>query len=633
MSEEEKVKQVPVDELRTFEGRCRNLFTIKDKSKKKVNLEFHQSQKIIDEIVEQEFDRNKRERGHRQCRLIVLKPRQMGATTYFAARFMDMLMNVEGTEGVTMAHNTDTTELIYKIYKRIYDHLPDSVIPTQDGKPLTNEEGEKIKIETKPTTEHYSGKQIAFKENDTYSVIQTAGSKDDAGKGITPLYLHLSECANYPDYSATVTSIMPSVPKFSDNVMIVLESTANGVTGKGEGFYKAWKQSTKEWERYQNGDSQTFGGYRPVFIPWYMIEEYRLPLYGGKMESIDQIDFGSPEEKKKFLQKEKHLKEGVVNPLTGKTVQLDDEQLNWYRWIIKEDCEYDYNTAKRYYPTWPDEAFVSSTQCFFDSIKLTEVKNKYAQDGQPDFELGELEWNDETAELEFVESAIGNFKVWEHPDPQWEGRYIASADPARNYEDGDYGVIMVKDRLEEKIVAKWYGKVDQDVFADKLVEIGLYYNEAFLVPESNLDTVVELIKPDGYNPYVGEIYYNDRGNKVKYGYLTTGSSRRYMLDTYKAWLRDNPNGYEVLMDNDIIDEHLSFVKKTNKRSGDGVKYEADSGNHDDLVMAHALAHIGDVMWEESPQKYERENIHEVVSKPRGRKRKGMKQSELGRSVF
>jgi len=645
--------RVPIEDLRSFEGRCKRLYKIQEKSGETNNFVFLQSQKILNEIVEEEFIRTKNELGASQCRIIICKPRQIGATTYSNIKSLDMQINDEGSNGAIIAHDQDTTEKVYLIYKRAYDNLPTYVIPTHDDKDLTkreyvtyllkerdewnkdidlsSDEYDQVQvIKIKPDPKTYSGKRIGFDQGDSDSMtsIFTAGKGDTGGLGGTIRRVHLTESASYSKYKGLLQALNPSVPKFADNVFYINESTANGTTGDGEGYYKAWTNAVKGWESYQQGKAQTYSGFRPVFVPWYMIDEYELPLSGGKFESIEQVDFGSPEDKRTFLENEKvYMEEGIYNPLTKEKQIITPEKINWYRFIIKTDCEFDYKSAQRFYPTTPEEAFVASSHCFFHSAKLSDRKT-YLLNNNVEHEKGDLVWDETEEELVFKSSGVGSLTIYSHPEKDWENRYVIGIDIARNREDGDYSVAVVKDRLDQSFVAMYYGRVDQDIFANIVMEMGLYYNEALLVPESNLDTVTEIIKPDGLIPYIGDIYYQESGKNMNYGYWTSGSTRQIMLDSYKAFLRDNPSGYDVLQDIQTVDEHISFVRKQTRT---GVKYEADEGSHDDIVIACALSNIGDEWWDVAPEKYKPKKIFEFVTRKSSRKKKFIRNSKLGRS--
>lgn len=224
---------------------------------------------------------------------------------------------------------------------------------------------------------------------------------------------------------------------------------------------------------------------------------------------------------------------------------------------------------------------------------------------------------------------LGNLRIFEYPDSTYTNRYVIGIDIGRGYEDGDYSCAYVFDRLEQKYVAVWHGKIDQDQFADIVMELGIYYNEALLVPESNLDTVINIINPDGSRPYIGEVYFDQTKNgQQRYGYLTHKASRQILIDHQKAWLRENPYKYGVLPDIETVDEYLAFVRK---RTPHGVKYEADIGHHDDRPIASALAKFGDDWWEETVQEYKPNKLIELITKPQKRKKDFVKFAKLGRS--
>lgn len=643
--------RVPIEDLQSFRGRAKHLYVIQDKNGVNRPFEFIQTQDILNNIVQEEYKRTKKEFGHAQCRLMVDKCRQFGGTTYSEILSLDQQIYDHGSNGVITAHDQDTTEKIYKIYKRAFDNLPERIVPTLDGEDMTRraytrymikksgknpdeadlsakEYNDIQTIKIKPEAESYSGKRIGFKDTDSMTTIFTAGKGDTGGLGGTVRRAILSEGASYSKYQDLLTAMNPSIPKFAENVLYIIESTPNGTTGDGEGFYKGFMNAMKEWERYKKGEIQRYGGFRPVFIPWYMIEEYELPLAGGKYESIDQIDFGSPEEKRKFLAREEELlTKGIYNPLTEEIQVLTPEKINWYRWIIKKDCEYNYRSAQRFYPTTIEEGFLASSHCYFDSYKLNQRKS-YLQNNVVEHERGELEWSEHSQDLEFVASSTGNLIIYKEPEQGWDNRYVIGADIAQGREEGDYSVAIVRDRFTNEIVARYYGRVDQDIFAKKISEMGLYYNEALLVVERNMSMVIELIKPDGLMPYIGELYFTETGRSIDYGFWTGGTSRNTLLGKYKAHLRDNPRGYDYLPDVDMVDEHISFVRH---QTASGVKYEADEGSHDDMVIASSLAYYGDEWWDIAPEKYEPSKITEIFTRPARKRSKYIKQHQLGRS--
>lgn len=430
-----------------------------------------------------------------------------------------------------------------------------------------------------------------------------------------------SEGASYDHFDDVLTSINQSLPKSAFNYAII-ESTANGISGKGEGFYNLWKKSVDEWDKFKSGRTSTFQGYRPVFISWYLMKKYRLPLVNNELIDVESVNFGSPENKKRFYDTEKVILEEIF---------ADDRQeglkaINWYRWCVKENCNYDYARARREYPTFPEDAFLSTDMCFFDTSKLFSVLNKY-EDGEPDCEMGVVDY-DEDGELVFQPDPFGDLKVWEHPDLTYMNRYIVSLDPSYGMQEGDYSCMFVFDRLEQKFVAKWYGNMKEDLVAEELLKLAYYYNEALIIPEMNLNTVMTLIKPDGIMPYTGEIYqrYIKSRNSEEYGFHTLGNTRKLLLDSYNAWLRED---YNKIPDIESLKEHISFIKR--KGQNGLPRYEAAEGKHDDQVIAMALCIVAHNWWDEEVWELDedKQDVSKIFVVNPSFKKKELRSSQVG----
>src|SRR5579864_3061652 len=65
----------------------------------------------------------------RRCsqRNIVLKARQLGVTTYIAARFFVQTITRPGTLTVQVAHDQESAEEIFKIVHRFWENLPETM--------------------------------------------------------------------------------------------------------------------------------------------------------------------------------------------------------------------------------------------------------------------------------------------------------------------------------------------------------------------------------------------------------------------------------------------------------------------------------------------------------------------------
>lgn len=604
--------QLNITELTDFKSRAAKLWNIRTKDNKLVNYRPNEGQVLLDKIIQEEEKRSVETRGVKQVKLIVLKSRQVGISTDTAIRNMDALVTLPMCNVLVLAHDGMTTDILYDIYKRAYDSMPAEI-------DVVDNEGNLIQanIPIKPNEKSYSGKKLHLDRVpgssnllDSRLSVQTAGAGDNVGKGLTLNRTHFSEAANYVNFTSVLNSTTQALPT-NGEVYSVIESTANGVSGVGEGFYKLWVKSTKEWEDFQSGRIHSFEGYRPVFLPWYIMSEYRKPLINGKLTSIDNIDFGSEEAKREFLETEEKLMNEFDVPIEG---------INWYRYCVKEKCSFSLRESKRYYPTFPEDAFLSTDNGYFDNAKLFVLKRQY-EERPPQFLRGNLDDN-----LNFNEDKFGNLQIIEHPDPNYINRYIVSLDPSAGVQDGDYAPMKVYDRLTQNWVARWYGKADEDVLAEEFMRLGYYYNEALLIPESNLATVINIIKPDGMMPYTGDVWMTEsKSGNVTYGFQNNVQSRKILLDTYKSWLRTD---YSRLMDLTEVDEHMNFIKVV--KHG-GVRYEAASGHHDDLVVANALTVYAAENWDEEIGQLndQRNDISKIISVSAQRNKPNTRHNRIG----
>ncbi|MFW5910510.1 MAG: hypothetical protein ACOCUJ_01560 [Thiohalospira sp.] len=106
----------------------------------------------------------------------------------------------------------------------------------------------------------------------------------------------------------------------AEGTEIILESTANGV---GELFHQTWQAA-------ERGTSE----YRPIFVPWYWQEEYRLEPPAGWEPDEDEAAY-------------------------AEAYGLDAAQLYWRRRKIEDELSGELWLFRQEYPATPVEAFQS----------------------------------------------------------------------------------------------------------------------------------------------------------------------------------------------------------------------------------------------------------------------------------
>ncbi len=174
----------------------------------------------------------------RATRNIVLKARQMGMTTWAAARFFLKTITRPGTLTLQVAHTQESAEDIFRIVHRFVDWLPEE-------------------LRTGPLrTSRANTRQIVFPEIDSQYKVVSAGERN-AGRGLTVQNLHCSELARWPgDPRETLAGLRAALAPGAE---LILESTPDGVGGC---FYEEWQKAQET-------------GMVRHFFPWWMERRYR----------------------------------------------------------------------------------------------------------------------------------------------------------------------------------------------------------------------------------------------------------------------------------------------------------------------------------------------------------------------
>ena len=235
-------------------------------------------------------------------RNIVLKARQMGITTYVAARFFIQTITRPGTMTVQVAHDQESAEEIFKIVHRFWENLPEAM---KRGALLRS---------------RANVRQMVFPRLDSEYRVATAADVN-AGRGLTIHNLHCSEVARWlRDPAEVLASLRAAVPPDGE---IVLESTPNGAGGV---FYEEWQHANET-------------GYARHFFPWWYDDEYREESDASDVRPL------TPEE------------EDLV-----RRAELTKEQIAWRR----NNRAQLRKLAAQEYAEDPISCFLASGECVFE---------------------------------------------------------------------------------------------------------------------------------------------------------------------------------------------------------------------------------------------------------------------------
>jgi len=305
---EQTVRRRLRDDFEYYAPRCLKIVTKTDEHGKSsiVPFSFNAAQKII----HREIEKMKAETG--MVRVIILKGRQQGASTYTEGRFYWKTTNNPGQKTYILTHKAEATGNLFAMVDRYHKHAPEFVKPHVGKKNAT---------------------MLEFDRMDSVYQVATAGSKG-AGRSATLINVHGSEVAFWENAADHLAGMLQAVP-FAAGTEVILESTALGV---GNVFHKQWQMAV-------SGASD----FRAIFIPWFIQEEYARPV-------PDDFDINGDKES---------VPDGELTEEDYQhTFKLTDEQIYWRRMKIMEmgGGEDGFYLFKQEYPATPDEAFQSSSR-------------------------------------------------------------------------------------------------------------------------------------------------------------------------------------------------------------------------------------------------------------------------------
>lgn len=487
----------------------KDLYYIKTKEGSLVKFKFNHAQKELYKIFEDNYD-------VKPLRIIVLKARQLGISTFTEAMITYLTTNNPNTDAIILAHMAESSAKIYEMTQLFVDCLPQSL---------------------KPTQKYSNRKMLAFdneRGNGLKSSIRVMVANEST-RGGTYKLAHLSELAFWEDPETAMTALMQTIPNTNDSV-VVIESTANGFNY----FYNLWQDAT-------NGRND----FIPIFFPWYVDPEYKMP-YTGFEKTPYELDIQA-------------------------RFNLTDEQLEWRRWAIRNNCNNDELKFRQEYPITPEEAFiVSGTGVFNNEQILNHLKEVPGpiKVGYFDYRYDGLT----IANIRWVDDPKGFIKIYK----EFDGTNTAiGGDTAGGGED--FFVAQVLDR-EGNQVAVLHHKFDEDLYAKQVYCLGMHYHSLVAI-ETNFSTYpnMELRRLRYPWLFIRERNY-DAGFRddvqEKFGFKTTQLTRPNIISQLVEIAREH---MDKIIDRETLQEMLSFVYLKGKP-------QASEGAHDDLVMALAIAY-------------------------------------------
>jgi hypothetical protein len=192
---------------------------------------FNAAQRKLHGIIEEQKAKTGR------ARVIVLKARQLGVSTYVAARLFHRTIFNPGLRTIIIGHEKRASSNLFEIVKRFYEHMP---------------------ADMRPQIGASNAEELIFDRIDSGYIV-TVATSEGAGRSATAQNLHASEAAFWQDLPVQFAALLQTIPD-QDGTEIILETTANGFNA----FHSLWRKA-------EAGESE----FLPVFLPWMLDPTYR----------------------------------------------------------------------------------------------------------------------------------------------------------------------------------------------------------------------------------------------------------------------------------------------------------------------------------------------------------------------
>ena len=489
----------------------------------------------------------------RACRILILKPRQKGSSTFStAALYHDSCLRP--VNSMIIGDTYSQSENLMRILGRYADHDEHF----REKSPVTVKEA------------------FARWKNGSLCSIGTA-QNGEVGRSGTYQFVLGTEVARWAEAGvANAAEVLAGLVKCVGNVpgtTIILESTARGASGD---FYERWKTAIT-FDEFKAGRD----GYVKIFAPWFAFEDsIKDPATEG-INGYDDLDT----DEKDYMER----------------WDLNVPQMAWRRWAIREECKRDPEQFEQDYPTTAESAFLMSGRRRFNAKGLKRMR-ELTTVKEPDHVMLETS-REELVSARTVASAYdATCWVWERPRVGM--RYLVSVDNAKgssqtsSMDPDHHGVLVIRQGYYSS--EKWYPPAvvarlatmtpkgpecrwDVDVLEYEVFKLSRYYGNCLVVPEENMDNgLIELLKRRGVPLYRREVFNRMEGKRTEQlGWRTTQETRGVLVEAVASVVRewDTVGSGIELWCPWLVNELENFILKPNGR------VEAGDGYHDDQVMS------------------------------------------------
>lgn len=491
------------------------------------------------------------------CRLIILKPRQVGCSTKCAHTCYHHIRRFK-SDMVVIGDKAERTKKVFGIFNDISGH-----------------DGFAQRWDSEYHYDTLKGK-FTYKDGSEGLVEHDTALDPKAGISGTRQIVWLTEAARYRKTNNLDKKVITAVLNSLANVprsLGIAESTPEGASG----WYYETFQGAVTLEDRKKGI--VGNGWIKVFAPWFAFAEHCLKRTNANLSYFkDDLD---ARERRGIL---------LYSWTAG--------QIAWRRMKIKKDCANDVRMFDQDFPEDPESCFLASGRPRFDMDKLTKFEAR-AKILHHTAEMGAVE-RSENGEVGFVPKTDGGAWLWMIERPKFGCRYLSFIDPctgAQNegspFPDAHAAGVWRAGYMEEnrwhkpRLVAaidvpngcRW----EDSMISERLKDLADLYGGCMVVPETGNGLGVlyglQQHKATVYERQKMDSMYPDGAGLRIAGWETTSDTRPIVVNALADAIAGETVEVEYLP---AIHEWKTVVIK------DRGKAEAKSGCHDDWAMGPAI---------------------------------------------
>lgn len=338
---------------------------------------------------------------------VTLKCRQAGISTISLALDMFWLFRHKGMNGMLAVHDDGSRDQFRSTMELYYASLPDV---------------------WKRGIKDHNRNQLVLNTG-TKMLYRVAGTKKSGkgglGRSSAISFLHATEMSSWGDAEG-FASLRAALAQKNPNRLYHWESTARGFENL---FYDQWE------------DAKRAAATRAIFVSWWANQMYRI----NRDDYLYKTYYGA---KGRFTPQEKEWSK-EVRGLYG--VEIDDEQIAWWRWLTAEQ-QTDESMALQEYPWTETQAFQASGSQFFSKTELSRLYQETNRIANPEYYRVTYKDNFVDTQVIQANAKTATLCVWKNPEKH--AFYVLGADPAYgSSENADGFVISVwrvwADRAEQ----------------------------------------------------------------------------------------------------------------------------------------------------------------------------------------